>query len=126
MNKTSLIAITILILGVFGFVFIMGSSGNPAVVKNVEVKDGIQYVNIDAGGGYSPKVSLAKAGIPTKLIVKTSGSFDCSSLLSIRSVGFEKVLPPTGETEVDVGVPVAGVPLRGPSSIVIYSFFFNF
>jgi plastocyanin domain-containing protein len=39
-------------------------------MQNVEVRDGIQYITIDAKGGYSPKTLCAKADIPTKLIVK--------------------------------------------------------
>lgn len=52
---------------------------------NVMVKDGIQYVTLMAKGGYTPAVSLAKGGMPTKLVVKTDGTYDCSSSLVVRS-----------------------------------------
>ncbi|MDE2399977.1 MAG: cupredoxin domain-containing protein [Patescibacteria group bacterium] len=128
-NKTPFIVATIVILAVVGFVFILGSSGggsSAGSVANIQIKDGIQYVTIAAGGGYSPKVSTAKAGIPTKLIVKTNGSYDCSSSLAIHSIGFQKILPQTGETEIDIGTPVAGVPLRGVCGMGMYSFLINF
>jgi plastocyanin domain-containing protein len=129
MNKTTLIAITIIILAVFGSIFIIGSKtggGNSASVENTQVKDGIQYITINAGGGYSPKLSSAKAGIPTKLIMKTNGAYDCSSSLAIHSIGFQKILPQTGETEIDIGTPKAGEPLRGVCGMGMYSFMVNF
>lgn len=95
-------------------------------VPNVEVKDGIQYVIITARGGYIPKVSNAKAGIPTKLIMKTSGTFDCSSSLAIRSIGYQKILPQNGEEIIDIGIPVIGTPLQGVCSMGMYSFVVNF
>lgn len=53
---------------------------------NVTIKDGVQYITVNAKGGYSPQSSYAKGGMPTKLIVKTDGTYDCSSSLVIRSV----------------------------------------
>ena len=47
--------------------------------------DGIQYVDISAKGGYSPRVVTAKVSVPTVLRMKTSGTFDCSASLVIRS-----------------------------------------
>ena len=129
MSKNSLIAVTILIIGVFGSILIFGSAkgtGGTLPAENLEIRDGIQYITITAGGGYSPKVSSAKAGIPTKIIVKTSGSYDCSSALAIRSVGFQEILPPEGETEIDIGIPKAGEPLQGVCSMGMYSFKINF
>jgi len=129
MNKTSLIAITIIILAIFGSIFIFGSKTNndgTASVENSQIKDGIQYITINAGGGYSPKLSSAKAGIPTKLIVKTNGAYDCSSSLAIHSIGFQKILPQTGETEIDIGTPKQGEPLRGVCGMGMYNFLVNF
>ena len=68
-----------LVVGI-GIVFLGGSKNNTETggsAQNVEIKDGVQYITINARGGYSPKVSSAKPGIPTKLIVKTNGTYDC-------------------------------------------------
>ena len=92
----------------------------------VEIKNGIQYKRIEAGCGYSPEKTLAKAGIPTKLIMKTDGIFDCSASLVLPSIRFQKVLPQTGETEIDIGIPVAGVPFKGLCGMGMYSFEINF
>jgi len=128
MNKNTLISITILLIALIASIFIFGSSTNngSSEVPNTEIKNGVQYIRINAGGGYSPRISSAKAGIPTKLIMKTSGSFDCSSSLAIRSLGYQKILPQTGETEIDLGIPKAGEPLTGVCGMGMYNFTINF
>lgn len=133
MNKTALIIISLALVVGIGIVFVGGSksktdtgSGGTQSAQNVEIKDGIQYVTIDAKAGYSPKVSTAKAGIPTKLIVKTNGTYDCSASLVIRSLGYQKILPQTGEDTIDIGTPKAGQPLQGVCGMGMYNFLINF
>jgi len=116
MNKIALIILTLGLIVFLGIIFTGGSSlknNSGELVNNVEVRDGIQYITINAKGGYTPKISYAKAGIPTKLIMKTTGTFDCSSSLVIREIGFEKVLPMEGELEIDLGIPKIGEPMTG-------------
>ena len=129
MNKTVSIIITLGLIVALGIIFSGGSktnNGGTESAQNVEVRDGIQYITVNAGGGYSPRVSNAKAGIPTKLIMKTDGAYDCSSSLVINSLGYRKMLPQTGETEIDIGTPQAGVPLQGVCGMGMYSFKVNF
>lgn len=131
MNKTALSIITSgLIIGI-GIIFLGGSKNGSEIVstepgQNIEIRDGVQYITIDAKGGYSPRVSSAQAGIPTKLIVKTNGTYDCSAALVIRSVGYQKVLPQTGEEIIDIGTSEAGSSVRGTCSMGMYSFVVNF
>jgi plastocyanin domain-containing protein len=128
MNKNTLISTTIVFVAIVASIFIFGSNtnNNSSIVSNTEIKNGVQYITIDAGGGYSPRLSSAKAGIPTKLIMKTSGSFDCSSSLVIRSLNYQKILPQTGETEIDLGIPKVGEPIKGICSMGMYNFTINF
>lgn len=129
MNKTVYIIITLALVVGIGIVFLGDSKNNTdpgGSAQNVEIKDGVQYVTINAKGGYSPKVSTAKAGIPTKLIVKTDGTYDCSASLVIRSVGFQKILAQTGEEVIDLGTPKVGQPLQGLCGMGMYSFKINF
>lgn len=129
MNKTVSIIITLALVVGIGIIFFGSSkSGNNSneAVQNSEIKDGIQYITINAKGGYSPKVSTAKAGIPTKLIVKTDGTYDCSASLVIRSLGFQKILAQTGEEVIDIGTPKAGQPLQGLCGMGMYNFSINF
>jgi plastocyanin domain-containing protein len=124
MNKTVLAIITVGLIVALGIVF--SGESNSEFKQKVEIKDGVQYVTINAKGGYFPKVSTAKAGIPTKLIIKTDDTFDCSAALVVRSVGFQNILPQTGETEIDLGIPKAGEPLEGVCGMGMYSFKVNF
>ena len=129
MNKTVLIIITLgLVVGI-GIVFWGGAKSDNSssqAVENSEIKDGVQYITVNAKGGYSPRASTAKAGIPTKLIVKTNGTYDCSASLAIHSIGFQKILLQTGETEIDIGTPKVGGPLQGVCGMGMYNFVINF
>ena len=71
-------------------------------------------------------MSEALAGIPTKLIIKTDGTYDCSAALVIRSVGFQKILAQTGEEVIDLGTPQIGESLQGVCSMGMYSFEIKF
>jgi len=130
MNKTISIIITIALVIGIGIVFFGQSrkdtdSTGAQSAQNVEIRDGVQYVTINARGGYSPKVSTAQANVPTKLVVKTNGTYDCSAALVIRSIGYQKILPQTGEEVIDLGAPQAGK-LQGLCSMGMYSFAVNF
>ena len=132
MNKTASMILTLALVVGLGIVFLDGSKSNSnptastVAAENVEVRDGVQYITIDAKAGYSPKISTAKAGIPTKLIVKTNGTYDCSASLAIRSIGYQKILPQTGEETIDIGTPKAGEPLQGVCGMGMYNFLVNF
>jgi plastocyanin domain-containing protein len=129
MNKIVSIMITVALVIGIGIVFFVQSKNTPESTigssQNVEIRDGVQYVTIHARGGYSPKVSTAQADIPTRLIVKTNGTYDCSAALVIRSVGYQKMLSHTGEEVIDLGSPEGGT-LQGLCSMGMYSFTVNF
>lgn len=132
-KKIPLVAIFLLIVGIG--VGILGSkmfldnsktTTTNELPNNSEIKDGIQYITITAQGGYLPRASNAKAGIPTKLIVKTNGTYDCSTSLVIRSLSFQKILAPTGEEIIDIGIPEVGKQIEGLCGMGMYSFLINF
>lgn len=124
MNKIASIIITLGLVAAIGIIFV-GGEKNSKSVQNVEIRDGVQYITINAKGGYFPRESIAKAGISTKLIVETNGTYDCSASLIVRSADFQKLLPQTGETEIDLGTPKEG-PLDGVCGMGMYSFKINF
>ncbi|MDO8729073.1 MAG: hypothetical protein Q7K26_04265 [bacterium] len=131
MNKTVSIIITGALILSIGIIFFgVSKSKNNTVtdktVQNSEIRDGIQYITVNAKGGYSPKVSEALAGIPTKLIIKTDGTYDCSVALVIRSLGFQKILAQTGEEVIDIGIPKVGQSLQGVCGMGMYSFEIKF
>jgi plastocyanin domain-containing protein len=131
MNKIALSIITVALVIGLGIIFFGGTQNGTETTstqseQNIEIRDGVQYITIDAKGGYSPRVSSAQADIPTKLIVKTNGTYDCSSALVIRSVGYQKILPQTGEEIIDIGTSKAGSSVQGTCSMGMYSFVVNF
>lgn len=129
MNKTASIIVAIASIVSLGVVLFDGPSNNLSLkesnLQNVEIRDGIQYITINARGGYSPRVTVAKADLPTKLVVKTNGTYDCSAALVIKSIGYKKVLPQTGEEVIDLGVPKEGT-VQGLCSMGMYNFSVNF
>ncbi|PKL36930.1 hypothetical protein CVV38_03525 [Candidatus Peregrinibacteria bacterium HGW-Peregrinibacteria-1] len=131
MNKNFSIIVTFALIIGIGIVFFGGSLFNSSetgegISNNVEIRDGIQYIEITARGGYSPKISEAAANIPTKLIVKTQGTYDCSAALVVRDVGFQKILDPTGEEVIDLYTPKAGQSIQGLCSMGMYRFVVQF
>ena len=104
-----------------------GAKTDTAVSKNnVSVADGKQIIEIDAKGGYSPSITIAKANISTVIKVKTQGTFDCSSALIIQSIGYRANLPPSGETLIEVPPQEAGSTLRGMCAMGMYNFSVKF
>ncbi len=93
--------------------------------NNVQIIDGKQIIEINARGGYTPKSSVAKAGIPTVVRFNTTGTFDCSSSVRIPSMNISQILPQTGTTDIDLGIPQKG-PLSGSCGMGMYPFDITF
>jgi plastocyanin domain-containing protein len=125
MNKTALAIITLSLVAVLGIMFWGGSQSTQATRQNVEVKDGVQYINITARGGYSPRNSIAKAGMPTILRFNTNGIFDCSASIRIPSMNITRMLSQAGSTDIDLGNPKLGT-LQGTCGMGMYSFAIDF
>jgi plastocyanin domain-containing protein len=124
MNTNVIISICVSIALVGGTLYLI-SDEQGAPVRNVAVRDGVQYVTVTAQGGYFPRVSDIQSGIPTKLIVKTNGTYDCSASLVIRDVGYQSILPSTGEEVIDLGVPTSGQHIQGVCGMGMYNFLLN-
>ena len=101
------------------------SNSSSQTVDNVSMVGGKQIITISAKGGYSPRLTNAKAGVPTVIKMNTQGTFDCSSAIVIPSLGYRSNLPPSGETLIDVPPQNAGTALQGLCSMGMYSFSIN-
>ena len=126
--KTIVISIFVAILIIAGAVFAVsgGKNTNSNIpVNNVSIVDGKQIIEVNARGGYSPRNSVAKAGIPTIVRFVTNGTFDCSSSVRIPSLGISKILPQTGSTDIDLGTQNIGK-LVGSCGMGMYPFQINF
>lgn len=123
-------AISIIISGLLvGTAVLLVNSGNELKnyqANNVSIMVGKQIIEIGAKGGYLPKISVAKANIPTILRVQTRGTFDCSSALAIPSIGYRANLPPSGITEIEVPAQKSGSTLRGLCAMGMYNFQIKF
>lgn len=129
--KTTILSVAIAAVLVGGAIMLSGYEKNvngdaDQAGNNVSIVDGKQIIVIDAKGGYSPKATSAKAGMPTVVRVDTQGTFDCSSAISIPSLGYRNNLPPTGETLIEVPSQVAGGKIQGLCSMGMYSFTIHF
>lgn len=126
--KTIVASLVIAAAVIFGaFVFSKNSfqPANSVPAQNVTVVDGKQIIEIGARGGYSPRKSVAKAGIPTILRFKTSGTFDCSASIRIPSMNISQILPQSGTTDIDVGSQKSGT-LQGMCGMGMYPFSIDF
>jgi len=66
--------------------------------------DGVQRIVINAHpSGYSPSSVTARAGVPTMLTLRTQNNLGCTRTIVMASFGIQKLLPATGDTEVDLG-----------------------
>lgn len=92
----------------------------------VREENGIQYIRIAARGGYSPRQISAKANLPTVLEVETKGTYDCSAALTIPQLRYQKFLPPTGITKVEVPKNLAAGSLDILCSMGMYRAVVNF
>lgn len=131
--KINLIAIGIAVVLVGGAIAFSGPNGSGTdatqdanSANNVSIVDGKQVIAITAKGGYSPRVTSAKAGIPTVIKMDTRGTFDCSSSLAIPSIGYRNNLPPSGETVIELHPQAAGTSMRGLCAMGMYNFSINF
>ena len=102
------------------------TSTKTGLSNNITIVDGIQYITVSSKSGYTPKISTAQANTPTKLIIKTNGTVDCSASLVIKQLSFHKILPPTGEETIDIGMFQPGEKLQGVCSMGMYSFQIKF
>lgn len=130
------IIIGVLTLAAIALVWSLSSNNNNKVTKypvangqisqNVSTDNGKQIIEVSAKGGYTPRVSTAKADTPTILRIKTSSTFDCSSALRIPSLGYSKNLPPSGTTDIEIPAQAAGSTLKALCSMGMYNFSVEF
>jgi len=103
-----------------------GSNDSANPLNNVSIRNGKQIIEIGAKGGYFPRITTAKADMPTIIKMKTSGTFDCSSAVSIPSINYRANLKPSGVTEIEIPPQKAGSTLRGLCAMGMYNFEIGF
>jgi len=121
--KANIISIGIALTLIIGAVILVPNKPNTEeeFVNNVSIVDGVQIIEITAKGGYQPRVSQAKAGIPTIIRFNTKGTFDCSLAVTIPSLGISKALPQSGVTDISIPDQELGT-LQGTCGMGMYPF----
>lgn len=127
MKHVFVISSLVTIISVVGIVMLLNKNGSNIIATssgqtNVSIVDGKQVIHIDAKGGYAPRNTLARANMPTLLNVKTSGTYDCSSELSIPRLGYRSSLPPSGVTSIEIPPQPAGTTMKGTCAMGMYHF----
>lgn len=128
--RSTIISIIIAVALIGGALFLAKNNGggrpdNNLPINNVSFENGVQIIEIKAKGGYQPRISVAKAGLPTVLRFNTRGTFDCSAAVIIPSLGISKFLPASGATDIDLGAQSAGR-LQGSCGMGMYPFEIDF
>jgi plastocyanin domain-containing protein len=132
--KATIISVIIAVVLIGGVAMLSGKSPgaqnqslqSSAAADNVSTSQGTQVIAIAVKGGYSPRTTAAKAGVPTTLELQTNGTFDCSSAITIAAVGYRANLPPSGTTEVEIPPQPTGSSIRGVCAMGMYSFEVDF
>jgi len=130
MNKPMLISLAITTVLIGWAFWVVGAKPSTdtggTVVPTAVVVDGTQIIDITAKGGYSPRVVVAKAGVPTTLRVTTNGTFDCSASVVIPKLSYQKFLPSTGTTDIAISAEQAQGTLKGLCAMGMYNFQIKF
>lgn len=124
-----IVAVVVLIVGVFTIESGLNLMGNPYSVANLSqnVSDAAQVVSdgdltLSAeNDGYFPATLYAKAGVPVLLNVVTENTTSCSRAFVIPALGVETILPKTGSVPIEIPPQEAGSVLRFTCSMGMYT-----
>jgi len=124
MSKATLISIAVSAsLVALAFLFTSSAPGSAGTQTPVAQMEGAtQVIDITAKGGYSPRVVEAKAGIPTVIRVRTSGTYDCSASVVIPKLSYRKFLEPSAVEEIPLTAAQATGTLQGLCAMGMYNF----
>ncbi len=107
----------------------MGTIKNIAeapATHNVSVLGNDQIIEITAKGGYAPKVSEAKADLPTILRMKTQSTYDCTASINIPTLNIRKILPANGTTDIPLPPQKLGTSITVLCGMGMYNTVINF
>ncbi len=106
--------------------FLIVSKNSESAYAYAKTQGNFQVVEVFAKNGYSPAITEAKAGVPTILKIKTNNTLDCSAALFIPSIKYQKYLPVTGETEVQLLPQEKGATVSASCSMGMFGFEIRF
>ena len=80
----------------------------PKQARRAEVRGGVQEVEINVKGGYSPNLIRVQEGVPLRLVFDRQENSDCSSRVVFPDFGVSKSLAAFGRTTVEFTPTRAG------------------
>ena len=126
MKEKIIFALSLIVSVVFVFAVVSSPPGSDEKAGGITEENGVQVIRIFARNGFTPKKVTAKADMPTRLEVETKGTYDCSSVLVIPKLSYQKNLPQTGITEIEIPVQKKGSEITGLCAMGMYSFSVEF
>ncbi len=122
-TKTALVFGVVIVTLLFAGMFISGNrTQEPTNGGGVVIENGVQVIDIVVKGGYSPSRIEAKAGVPTEIRFVTNGTYDCSSVVVIPALGYQKTLPAMGTEKVFLSAEQAAGIFKGQCGMGMYNF----
>ena len=140
---TRLIALTVIILGLFSINYGLNLVGSPLTAntllndllpasspsaptvdpRSVSSSAASQYAYeiIVSNGGYSPKVLHLAANQPVKLTWVTVNTNSCARAIVVPSLNYQQVLPTTGKVSINIPSQAAGTVMRYSCSMGMYT-----
>jgi sulfite exporter TauE/SafE len=92
----------------------------PLTPADSETEENMVTITIDDYGGYQPEVAWAKADRPVTVRFITQDSYSCARAVVFRNLRIQKILPPTGETDVVIPAQKAGTTVSYTCSMGMY------
>lgn len=110
--------------------YLLEKSNNSSLINqitnNVTLKEQVQYITIESGGGFKPEVTIAKSGIKTILTLKNNGKLDCSNSVKIPDLGIQNdLIELNGKNEYEISNPKEGE-FNGSCAMGMYDFKIKF
>jgi hypothetical protein len=103
-----------------------GDSQGLQAGHTVTSESGKQVITILARGGYSPKETIARAGVSSILRMTTKNTFDCSRALVLPSLSVQKILPASGAVDIALPAQKQGTRFYGVCAMGMYAFLITF
>ncbi len=138
MTRTNIIIVLVTILLVGSLVTgikIYKANGSPTDISaqtsastssNVKMVNGKQQITIIASQGYNPKMTSAKAWIPSEIKIQGNNAYGCESAVRIPKLSYSKNLDPKWSDTVQVPAQKAGDTINGTCWMWMYNFQIKF
>ena len=137
MNKTNITIVVItltIVIAIIAWVNVYknktsswNSWATTVSASNVSITNGTQEITIIAGAGrYSPRITTAKAWLPTILKIQWKNAYGCESAVRIPQLSYSKNLTPAGIDTVTLGEQKPGATINGMCAMGMYNFQIKF